>query len=125
MDFMGLLSRFLNEFLPAVAGVLATLLTTWGMLKIKQLWAEMKNDRPDLTFWLEHFAGLAVKAAEQAGASQFIDDKKSYAIQIVERLLQERGLAIDLDLVDAAVEAAVLTEFNRQRETDDLKELDY
>jgi len=61
---------------------------------------------------LEEAAVFAVMAAEQAGAAELIKDKKVYAFDIAERWLELRGIKIDLDLIDAAIEAAVYEKFN-------------
>lgn len=57
-------------------------------------------------------ARMAVLAAEQLGITGAIDDKKSYAITVAERMLAERGIKVDLDALDAAIEAAVAEELN-------------
>jgi hypothetical protein len=62
---------------------------------------------------LEWAAAIAVKAAEQAGGVELAEEKKAYAIKFVEDWLASMGLNIDLDLVDAAIEAAVFSEFNK------------
>ena len=41
-----------------------------------------------------------------------IKDKKVYAFDIAERWLELHGIKIDLDLIDAAIEAAVYEKFN-------------
>lgn len=58
-------------------------------------------------------ARMAVLAAEQLGLTGVIDDKKSYAITVAERMLAERGIKVDIDALDAAIEAAVAEELNR------------
>jgi hypothetical protein len=46
----------------------------------------------------------------------YVEDKKTYALHIAERWLAAKGLRIDLELIDAAIEAAVWEELNKDRE---------
>jgi hypothetical protein len=48
-----------------------------------------------------------VDAAEQAGLANIITDKKNYAINAAEKMLEEKGLYVDLDVIDAQIEAAL------------------
>ena len=54
----------------------------------------------------------AVQAVEQVYKDVDGDTKKSAAIAMAEAALQARGIKVDLDEIDAAIEAAVLREFN-------------
>lgn len=61
---------------------------------------------------LQSIAKTAVLAAEQAGLSGVIGDKKAAAMAAAQAMLADRGLQIDLESIDAAIEAAVATELN-------------
>jgi len=65
-----------------------------------------------VTELIEEAAVFAVQAAEQAGAAELIKDKKEYAIQIAEAWLEANHITTDIDLIDAAIEKAVLELFN-------------
>lgn len=54
----------------------------------------------------------AVQAVEQVYKDVDGDTKKSAAIAMAEAALEARGIKVDLDEIDAAIEAAVLREFN-------------
>ena len=71
--------------------------------------------QPDLTYEVMKVTRLAIAAAEQAGAANLINDKKKYALNIAEKWLSDAGIKIDLDLISAAIEAAVFAEFNRDK----------
>ncbi len=55
---------------------------------------------------------IGVQAAEQVYGAANGEAKKGYAIDFAEKWLSEQGLKVDLDTIDAAVEAAVMREFN-------------
>jgi len=102
------LQKLLEYFLP----ILVVALVGFLAAKIKYWLAEAKSWNPKITSLLEQAAVFAVMAAEQAGAAKLIKDKKVYAFDIAERWLELRGVHIDLDLIDAAIEAAVYEKFN-------------
>ena len=102
------LQKLLEYFLP----ILAVALVGFLAAKIKYFLAESKAWNPKITSLLEEAAVFAVMAAEQAGAAKVIESKKEYAFDIAERWLELRGVHIDLDLIDAAIEAAVYEKFN-------------
>jgi hypothetical protein len=108
-----LLQSLATEFLPVLFVVaLGYLVKAFG-----SLWTDFKFNEPDKAHALEMAVALAVKAAEQAGASEFIESKKDYALDVAERWLHMRGVKVDLNLIDAAIEAAVYDEFNRNKES--------
>jgi len=102
------LQKLLEYFLP----ILAVALVGFLAAKIKYLLAESKAWNPKITSLLEQAVDFAVTAAEQAKAAELIKDKKVYAFDIAERWLELRGVHIDFDLIDAAIEAAVYGKFN-------------
>ena len=117
---MEIISKFLESFLLALAPVLASLVAAWLALKIKELWASFSEGNPDVAMYVQEAAAMAVKAAEQANLAGLIQDKKTYALGLAESWLKATyKLTIDLDLIAAAIEAAVLDhakEFERVAE---------
>jgi hypothetical protein len=55
---------------------------------------------------------IGVQAAEQVYGAAEGDQKKAYAIDFAEKWLADRGVKVDIDILDSAVEAAVMREFN-------------
>ena len=106
-----LLQKMLVAILPIVASAVVGLLYT--MIRAK--WAEFKGNQPQWGYAIEQAASLAIKAAEQAGAAGYVDDKKKYALDVAERWLKLNRVPIDLDLIDAAIEAAVFKELNQDK----------
>lgn len=111
--FLEFLSEFVQGLLLAFAPILASLIAAWVLAKTKAAWDSIKAERPDLAMILQTAATMAVRAAEQSKMSELITNKKAYALDIAEKWLLEKGITVDLALIDAAIEAAVLTEFNQ------------
>lgn len=101
------LSAFLQNVLMSVGVLALTSLIGVAFAMIKKLWAEAKATNPDLFAEVERIALMVVDAAEQAGVTQIIEDKKQYALDLAEQFLALQGIKVDLHLVEAAIEAAV------------------
>ena len=105
---------FVNALLMAFAPILAGLVAGWLAVTIKRIWAQIEADKPELAYTLDTIARIAVQAAEQAGASGYIEDKKQYAIEFIQNYLDAQGWGvIDVSVIEAAIEAAVYNEFNK------------
>ena len=113
-----ILSAMLQSVLSYLLPVLAVALTGFLVAKIKEAWARAKVWNPDVTELLENAAKFAVTAAEQAGAAKLIDDKKTYAFEVAEEWLGLHGVIIDIDMIDAAIEAAVYKQFKQPNDGD-------
>jgi biotin operon repressor len=104
---MEFLSAFLQNVLMSVGVAAFVSLIGVAVALAKKLWAEAKATNPDLFAEVERIAIMVVDAAEQAGISTIIEDKKQYALELAEQFLALQGIKVDLDLVAAAIEAAV------------------
>ena len=119
MEWMPILSKVIEAILIAILPPLAVVLVSVVLAHAKKLWADLKQRYPSVTDLVEQAAVFAVQAAEQAGAAEFIKNKKQYAIQIAEAWLEANHITTDIDLIDAAIEKAVLELFNGYGETPD------
>jgi len=115
VEWMPIVSKVLEAVLIAILPPLAAAMVAWMVAKAKEGWARAKRWNPTVTDLIEEAAKFAVRAAEQAGAAELIADKKAYALQIAEAWLAQRNISTDLDLIDAAIEAAVLELFNEDK----------
>jgi len=63
---------------------------------------------------LERAARIAVRAAEQLGLVQKLagPEKKQKAVEIVQRFLDQRGVRVDVAMIEALIESEVLNQFN-------------
>ena len=94
--------------LPVLAAFAIRALKLWG----DKFLANLESNKPSLHWALEEAVEVAVRAAEKMEFSKFIDDKKSYAFEIVQRYLDEQGWnEVDVELIEAAIEAEVLKQF--------------
>ena len=116
MEWMPILSKVIEAILIAILPPLAVVLVSVVLAYAKKLWADLKQRYPSVTDLVEQAAVFAVQAAEQAGAAELIKDKKQYAIQIAEAWLVANHITTDIDLIDAAIEKAVLELFNSDDE---------
>lgn len=114
-QIMQFLSVFAEGVLLAIAPVLASMVAAWLIAKIKEAWAKARAAAGEWVWVLDALAEKAVNAAEQANMAGLIQDKKEYAMEIVAKFLADQGLTINIALIDAAIEAAVLEQFNKGR----------
>ena len=117
MEWMPILSKVIEAILIAILPPLVAFLVSIGLAYAKRVWGDLKQRYPSVTELIEEAAVFAVQAAEQAGAAELIKDKKEYAIQIAEAWLVANHITTDIDLIDAAIEKAVLELFNGNDET--------
>ena len=117
MEWMPILSKVIEAILIAILPPLVAFLVSIGLAYAKRVWGDLKQRYPSVTELIEEAAVFAVQAAEQAGAAELIADKKQYAIQIAEAWLVANHITTDIDLIDAAIEKAVLELFNGNDET--------
>ena len=103
----------LNVFLIAVAPAVAGFLAVLAVSVLNLLKAELEQRKPKLAQVLGIAVNLAVKAAEQMGAAGYIEDKKQYAFEIAHEYLSDHGWdEISVEIIEAAIESAVLSKFN-------------
>jgi hypothetical protein len=97
--------------LPVVAAYLAKLIK----VKIAVAHAELDKTYPSIMSNLEWFAAIAVNAAESAGLNGLVKDKKQYAMDLAEKFLETKGIFVELDLLDAAIEAAWIEAYGQEK----------
>ena len=118
MNWNEILNAVLQAVLIAILPGLAVAAFKWLWAKANTVWAELSERYPSVTDLLGQAASFAVSAAEQEGAAGLITDKKEYALAIAEKWLSEHGVTIALDLLSAAIEAAVYDEINHYKKLD-------
>lgn len=116
MEWMPILSKVIEAILIAILPPLAVVIVSAAVAYAKKLWGDLKLRYPSVTDLVEQAAVFAVQAAEQAGAAELIKDKKEYAILIAEAWLEANHITTDIDLIEAAIEKAVLELFNSNDE---------
>lgn len=104
--FTSLVQAILLAILPVFAGMIVR----WVMVTIETERVKLDSKTLDNLTWL---TGVAVKAAEQSKAAGYIADKKAYALEFCQAWLDNHNMKLDVKTLEGAIEAAVLSEFNR------------
>lgn len=102
-DVSTLLANLLIGVITALIGIAGTAVTNFLKSKLNAQQLET----------LGEIAAIAVNYAEQKGLVSEAIDKKSEALKAATDLLADRGIRIDPAALDAAIESAVLEQFNR------------
>ena len=111
-EIVNVLQEFVMGLLLAALPVLAGFAIAALRALVKKWLNELEQNKPSLSYAIERAAEIAVRAAEKMEFSQFIDDKKAYAFEIVQRYLDSEGWdEVSVDLIGAAIEAEVLKQF--------------
>lgn len=106
-----LLTAGLQAVMLAAIPILVKYVVDWLKAKAEDV---KKNMDSDLLWKLEQAASIVVKAAEQMKIAGLIEDKKDYALGALKKLLESRGIHLDVALLEAAIEAAVNSEFSKE-----------
>lgn len=99
--------KIVQEVLVYLLPILTVQVAVWLLGLIRKQWTELKQKNPNLAYWLEEGAQIAVKAAEQGKVAELIEDKKKYAVDWLTKFLAEKGMSVDVALIEGAIEAAV------------------
>jgi type II secretory pathway pseudopilin PulG len=113
LDFASaFLQKFLEVVLPVLATALAGLAIAWITKLINDVKARLTEDQE----WIINQAiDAAVLAAEQIDLKGVVIDKKDYALQVAMQWLSLKGIKLNLNILDARIEAAVFDQFNRNK----------
>lgn len=110
------ISAFLQKFLEVVLPVLATALAGLAIAWITKLINDVKARLTEDQEWIINQAiDAAVLAAEQIDLKGTVINKKDYALQVAMQWLSLKGIKINLNILDARIEAAVFDQFNRDK----------
>lgn len=105
---MEIVNKMLQTCLEVALPILVSALATWMVGKVVELFKKIKMKNPDAAAYLMEICSTAVRAAEQIFGGEKGKEKKKYAIKVVENYLAQMGLHLDVETIDAAIEAAVL-----------------
>ena len=111
-EIVNVLQEFVMGLLLAALPVLAAFAVAALRALVKKWLNELEQNKPSFHWALSEAVEIAVRAAEKMEFSKFIDDKKDYAFEIAQRYLDNQGWGeIDVELIEAAIEAEVLKQF--------------
>ena len=105
---MELANKLLQTLLEVALPILVTAAATWMIEKWVEIFKKLNKRNPDVAAYLMEICNTAVRAAEQIFGGEKGKEKKAYAIKLVEAYLKQIGISLNLETIDAAIEAAVL-----------------
>lgn len=99
-------------FIETVIPLLVTVISGFVLLVVRNTnqWVKARVTGEQYRF-IEHVVTTAVNAAEQYLGSEEGEQKKRLALTAATQVLQKRGIDVDVDQLDIAIEAAVRREF--------------
>ena len=98
-----ILGELMTQFLRVLIPVLVALIAKWAI----QVYEEIKKNQPDFALVLQTAVNQAVMAAEQMMQTEAGRKKKEYAIASVQDYLAQKGMVIDVSVIEDAIEATV------------------
>ena len=111
-EFVDLLQEFVFNLMVIAMPIISAFLIAALRALIKKWMAELEASKPEFAHYLKAGVEIAVAAAEKMELNGFIEDKKQYALNILQSYLNEHGWdEFDVDVLEAAIEAEVLKQF--------------
>jgi LL-H family phage holin len=103
-----------TEFQTALANVLILTITGVAAAVSRAIFSFVKTNTSERQFLLlQSIAVAAVRAAEQGELAGLVKDKKQSAFNVINEYIKQMGLTeVTAEQIDAAIESAVLTQFN-------------
>lgn len=105
VDWNIIIGEAVTQVLRVLIPVLVALIVKWAI----QLYQQIKESQPDIAKVLQTAVNTAVIATEQVMQTAEGQEKKEYAIESVQRFLAEKGIAIDVSIIEDAIEATVFS----------------
>ena len=105
---MELANKLLQTFLEVAMPIIVSAAATWMISKWVEIFKKLSKKNPDVAAYLMEICNTAVRAAEQIFGGEKGKEKKAYAMKLVEAYLSQIGIKLNLETIDAAIEAAVL-----------------
>ena len=104
--------KTISELLQALVLAILPVVAGYAALYLKKKGEEVSaNLSGEARYALALVVKTAVFAAEQVYGNGAGAEKKAYAIEVVQKWVDTSGLKIDISLIEAAVEEAVLENF--------------
>lgn len=103
IDWNVILGDLMTQLLRVIIPVCVALVAKWAI----QVYQEIKKNQPDFAQVLQTAVNTAVIAAEQMMGTEEGQKKKEYAISSVQDYLAQKGMIIDVSVIEDAIEATV------------------
>lgn len=103
VDWSLVIGEVMTQALRVIIPVCVALVLKWAI----ELYHRIKAEQPEWVPVLEYAAEVAVLAAEQIFGSGKGAEKKAYAIQVIQDILAEKGIPLNISVIEDAIEAEV------------------
>lgn len=103
VDWNQIFGDAVTQVLRVLIPVCVALVLKWAI----QVYQEIKKNQPDLAQILQTAVNTAVIATEQIMQTEDGQKKKEYAIASVQDYLAQKGIVIDVGVIEDAIEATV------------------
>ena len=103
IDWTVVAGEIMTQVLRILLPLFAALIIKWAV----ELYHKLKIEQPEWVPVLEYAAELAVLAAEQIYGDGKGAEKKQYAIETIQRILDEHGFHLNVSVIEDAIEAEV------------------
>lgn len=103
VDWTQVIGDVLTQVLRIVLPLFVALVIKWAV----ELYHKIKTEQPEWSPILEYASEMAVLAAEQIFGDGHGLEKRQYAIETIQKLLAEKGIVIDVKIIEDAIEAEV------------------
>lgn len=104
---MELFSKMLQAVLEIALPMLIASAAGWMIGKCIEIFKKVRDKNPELYEILVVISKKAVEAAEQIFGGGRGQEKKEYAKMVIKKYLSAKGIILDLDVIEAYIEAAV------------------
>lgn len=103
VDWNAIVGDAVTQVLRVLVPVFIALIIKWAI----QVYGQIQKDQPDFAKVLQTAVNQAVMAAEQVMKTEDGKRKKEYAIASVQDFLAQKGIVIDISVIEDAIEATV------------------
>ena len=104
---MELVSKILQIILETALPILVTAGAGWMIGKCIEIFKKVRDKNPELYEIMNVVSRKAVEAAEQLFGGGRGEEKKRYAIQVIEKYLAAKGIRLNIDVIVMYIESAV------------------
>ena len=104
---MELFNKMLQAVLEVALPMLVASAAGWMIGKCIEIFKKVRDKNPELYEILVVISKKAVEAAEQIFGGGRGQEKKEYAKMVIKKYLSAKGIILDLDVIEAYIEAAV------------------
>ena len=120
VDWNAIAGEVMTQALRVIIPVCVALVLKWAI----ELYHRIKAEQPEWVPVLEYAAEVAVLAAEQIFGSGKGAEKKAYAIQVIQDILAEKGIPLNISVIEDAIEAEVYKWLHHEDEKPETSDAD-